>query len=372
MPDAATPHPTYQLDTIDLSGTAREMGQQLGESKADEIRAYTEHRLRVLENYLTDRGFEGGGRDTILSLSTRSLEAVREWDKSVWEEHAGIAEGAGEDPIRLHAATQYSDVRDLVLIGESELDGYAGGCTAFAIPPQASVDGAVIAGQTWDLHPGDMDYVLGVHRMPTEGPETWSVTTAGSLSLMGMNEHGVYVGTTNIKVRGVRAGIPYLCVLHKALQQSDRHAAAAVAQNADRAAAHTFWFADAEGATELECSAWKCDTREVGDTPWHQTNHCLDPDHQREEAEEPSASSTHRFARAGAILQNMPHSADSLVEQLMSDRADGEHSISRFPEDGSYAATNACVIAVPARREFRACRGPAQHGVWKTLPFTRS
>ena len=366
-----TDGPRYELDTIEVSGSPSEMGRQLGEARAADIRAYTDHRLAVLQKYLADRGYEGGGAAVVTDLSTRSLEAVRAWDADVWAEHVGIAEGAGVDPVRLHAATEYSDVRDIVLIGEEALDGYAGGCTSFAVPATASAEDAVIAGQTWDLHPGDMKYVVAVHRLPDEGPETWSVTTAGSLSLMGMNEHGLYVGTTNIKVRGVRAGVPYLCLLHKALQQSGRHDAAGVVKGADRAAAHTYWFADAEGAVELECSAWHCDEREVGDAPWHQTNHCLDPAHQREEAEEPSPSSTHRYARAGEILGSRRHGVDSLITELMSDRADGVNAISRFPEDGSYASTNACVVAVPARREFRACRGPAQHGVWRELEFSR-
>lgn len=364
--------PPYSLPTLHVQGSPTQMGESHGEARAQDIRDYTDHRLAVLSKYLSDRGYTDNPDNIILDLSNRSLNAVKEWDNDVWAEHDGIARAAGIDPVRLHAATEYSDVRDLVLIGEEALDGYAGGCTSFIVPPDSSAESTLIAGQTWDLHPGDMQYVTAIHRTPEQGPETWSVTTAGSLSLMGMNQHGLYVGTTNIKVRGVRAGIPYLCLLHKALQQPNRSAAASVVKAAERAAAHTYWFADAQGGVELECSAWYCDEREVNSSPWHQTNHCLAPQHQREEAEAPSASSTHRYARAGEILEAKKHSADTLVNELMADRADGEHSISRFPEDGSYAATNACVIAIPERREFRACRGPAQHGTWETLAFTRS
>ncbi|MEA1619090.1 hypothetical protein SOQ14_09185 [Erythrobacter sp. T5W1-R] len=59
-------------------------------------------------------------------------------------------------------------------------------------------------GQTWDLNGPDVDYVIALHRLPDDGPETWTVTCAGCQTLMGMNAHGLAVGTTNLKTRGAR------------------------------------------------------------------------------------------------------------------------------------------------------------------------
>ena len=61
------------------------------------------------------------------------------------------------------------------------------------------------------------DEVVAVHRIPDIGPETWSVTIAGAPTLIGMNVHGVWTGTTNIKVQGGRPGIGYMSLLHRAI-----------------------------------------------------------------------------------------------------------------------------------------------------------
>jgi hypothetical protein len=53
----------------------------------------------------------------------------------------------------------------------------------------------------------------------------------------------------------------------------------------------------------------------------------------------------------------------------MRDRSDGVDSINRYTEDAQGTTTNACVIAVPARRELWACRGPADRGEWRQLTF---
>ena len=57
------------------------------------------------------------------------------------------------------------------------------------------------------------------------------------------------------------------------------------------------------------------------------------------------------------------------VQALFSDRSDGINSINRYAEDLQATATNAVFIAVPARREAHACRGPADRGEWARLSF---
>ena len=40
-----------------------------------------------------------------------------------------------------------------------------------------------------------------------------------------------------------------------------------------------------------------------------------------------------------------------------------------FAEDGQGTSTNACIVAHPAARILRACRGAADRGAWVTLGF---
>jgi hypothetical protein len=87
------------------------------------------------------------------------------------------------------------------------------------------------------------------------------------------------------------------------------------------------------------------------------------------EGEAPTASSQKRLARAERWLRGGPQDVPSL-QALMRDRSDGVDSINRYAEDEQGTTTNACVIAVPARRELWACRGPADRGKWTQLPFS--
>ena len=69
--------------------------------------------------------------------------------------------------------------------------------------------------------------------------------------MIGLNEHGVWVGTTNLKTRRVQSGIGYMSLLHRAIRQRTRTDAAAAIEDATRMAAHTYWLADEHGGVEL-------------------------------------------------------------------------------------------------------------------------
>ncbi|MEO1305684.1 MAG: C45 family autoproteolytic acyltransferase/hydrolase, partial [Pseudomonadota bacterium] len=213
-------------------------------------------------------------------------------------------------------------------------------------------------------------HVIALHQIPDEGPELWTVTCAGCQTLMGMNEHGVTVGTTNLKTKGARVGIPYLSVLHKALRQNTLAAASAVAETAPVAGSHSYWIGDATGAVEWERSPGSAFRRSTEDGPLARTNHCLFD--ANIELEDTLSETTHsRFTRMQSLLE---HSTDHTLQSLIrafSDRSDGRLSINRFAEDESGATTNAVVAFNAAELEFLACRGPATEGAWVALDFER-
>ncbi|MEM1167490.1 MAG: C45 family peptidase [Planctomycetota bacterium] len=357
---------TLALPIVELSGTPAEMGRSYGGQLAGPISGFVAHRLAITGQYLRDRGF--AGEADLLAVGEAGLAVLEGFDGEGFAELVATAEAAGVEPAGLFAAANYSDVRDVVLLAGG--DPSDEGCTAFALSGEVTTSGEVIAGQTWDLHPRDMEHVIAVHRRPTHGARTVAITTVGSPTLIGLNEHGVYVGTTNIKVRGVRGdGVGYLNVLHRALSRAKTaEEASALMSEAPRLAAHTYWGADARGAIELEASAGSVVRRALGGgTPWLvQTNHCLDPEHVSREAEAPSESSSHRLSRATDLVGAGAHDVASL-RALMGDRAGAPNCISRWHEDGQYAATNACAIAEPARGVMHACRGPADRGEWVEL-----
>jgi isopenicillin-N N-acyltransferase-like protein len=351
-----------ELRTIHCQGSPRELGRAHGEALRPEIASFVAQRLDAFRAYAAERG-TSVGLEQFLDRGRRCFAVAAAWDPEGADEVSGIAEGASVDASELYAVTNMTDVRDVLLLGASGGDE---GCTALFAPPAGS-RAELVAAQTWDLNPADLEYVIAIHRKPSAGPETWSITCAGSLSLMGMNEHGLAVGTTNIKTRSARAGAGYLSLLHRAIRARSAAEAAALIKAAPRAAAHTYWMADGASGTELECDAADVVERPMN-RAFARTNHCLSPSLRAREGEPPTASSQKRLARAEQLLLESCSDVETF-KKLLADRAHGVDSINRYAEDAQGTTTNACMIAVPGRRELWACRGPADRGRWLKLAF---
>ncbi|HKY37654.1 MAG TPA: C45 family peptidase [Polyangiaceae bacterium] len=352
------------LPIVECSGDARALGHQQGEALRERIVAFIAQRLEAFEQYSRERG--GPSVDQFRSAGVRCWQAYESWDPQGALEQAAIAEAAGVTAQELYATTNMTDVRDVLLLPAPAADE---GCTSLLVPAAQTREKQVIVGQTWDLNPTDLDFVVAVHRRPTSGVETWSVTCAGALSLTGMNARGVAIGTTNIKTRRSRVGVGYLGLLHRAIRAESLSEAALSIREAPRAAAHTYWLADSAGALELECDPDTVIERRADTGPLARTNHCLADIMRGAEGEAPTASSQKRLQRAEQWLRGALQDVASL-RVLMRDRSDGVDSINRYTEDEQGTTTNACIIAVPARRELWACRGPADRGQWIQLAFS--
>jgi isopenicillin-N N-acyltransferase-like protein len=358
-----------RLEQFTVSGTPAAMGRQYGARFRDLIGAFVADRVQAVETYLDERGH--AGTDALFAAGAACLERVRAFDACGFAEHLGIAEGAGVDPVRLFTAANMTDIRDIILLPGDPPVLEDEGCTAALVPPEKTASGQCLQGQTWDLNGPDVDYVIALHRLPDEGPETWTVTCAGCQTLMGMNQHGIAVGTTNLKTRGARVGVPYLSVLHYALAQPKLAMASAMIERAPVAGAHSYWVGDAKQAVEWERTPTSAYARSTRDGALARSNHCLFD--RNVSLETDLSESTHaRFERAQALLAaSNEHSVESL-KALFADRSDGRLSINRFAEDQSGATTNAVVVCNPSAREFWACRGPADRGEWTLLGFNSS
>ncbi|MEE4155515.1 MAG: C45 family peptidase [Erythrobacter sp.] len=356
------------LPQLTVTGSPGEMGRHYGAHFRELIAAFVDARVHAVETYLNERGHQGS--EALFAAGAACLEQTRAFDPAGHAEHLGIAEGCGIDPVRLFTTANMTDIRDILLLADEAPPAEDEGCTAALIPPALTASGRALQGQTWDLNGPDVEYVVALHRLPDEGPETWSVTCAGCQTLMGMNQHGIAVGTTNLKTRGARVGIPYLSVLHRAIRAATLTEASAVIERAPVAGAHSYWAADEREAIEWERSPQSAHRRSTADGTVVRSNHCLFPENVARETD--LSPSTHqRFERIGKLVAaSEAHTLESL-KAMFADRSDGPMSINRFAEDASGATTNAVVAMNPAGLEFHACRGPASLGEWTRLEFER-
>ena len=347
-----------------LAGTPGRMGEAFGESCRDGVAEL--YALR-LENAIA-QALRYGGRDIreadLLALAGACLEASARFDPAGTEELRGIAAGAGLSPERVLAMNGLTDLRDALAWG-GPLEA-AGGCTAFVVQRDRSADGRLWAGQTWDLGSDNQPYVVAVHRAPAGGPETWCVTTVGCLSLMGMNEHGVAIGTTNLRTTDAGPGVPYLSVIHRALAESSAAAAAALIARAPRAGGHAYTVVDRGGdAFAVECSARHARTFALRGGFHVHTNHCQVPEHQALEADISFASSQARLARMQELLRDADRIERAFLERALADDANGKLAICRDDFDG--ISTNAALVVSPDGGALRACQGLPSRGAWLDL-----
>ena len=219
-----------------------------------------------------------------------------------------------------------------------------------------------------DLATDNMPYVLVVRRQPAEGPPTRSLTTVGCLSLIGLNAHGIAVGTTNIRTKDPRAGVTYLSIIHKALHCDSLDAATAAVVDAPRAGAHYYYLMDrGSRAAAVECSAHHAEVVTANDGVFVHTNHCLIPAHQELEADTPATSSHARQLRLESLIEDAKLEVTSAtIEAAFGDRANGENAISRVDFNG--ISSNGAVVMTPASGLFRACHGTPHDAEWLDIP----
>lgn len=359
---------SLELPQLTVKGSPAEMGRQYGAHFRDMIRTFVGDRVAAVETYLGERGH--GGTDELFAAGAACLEETSRFDPAGHAEHLGIAEGCGIDPVRLFTTANMTDIRDIILLAGDAPPAEDEGCTAALLPPAITAHKRSLQGQTWDLNGPDVNYVIALHRLPDDGPETWTVTCAGCQTLMGMNQFGIAVGTTNLKTWGAKIGVPYLSVLHKALRQCSLGEASGVLERAPVAGSHSYWAGDENEAIEWERSPGSAFSRSTRDGPVVRSNHCLFEANIARETDL-SPSTRQRFDRIGALIEQSGEHTIETLKAMFADRSDGPMSINRFAEDRSGATTNAVVAMNPAELEFHACRGQADKGIWAKLEFER-
>ena len=361
----------YDLPCFSVAGDPVHMGESLGKQLAEPVKRFVAQRLRAAKVYLWEHGTRD--LDGFLRLGAESYDIFCEWDAEGALEHDALAMAAGVSPQELYTTTNMTDIRDILLVQLREAGltppvADAEGCTTVLVGPQRSADAALLASQTWDLNPQDVDDVIAVHRRPTSGPATWSVTCNGCPTLMGINEHGLSVGTTNIKTDDSRIGVGYLSILHRAIRCQLVDEASDVVQTAPRAAAHTYWLADENEAKIITTSATAHhDEHLAADGIIGQTNHVCHQLGAVSSLEDPSSSSTTRLATVdhwGGFVKGVDVAT---IKRLFAERGSGSDSINRYPEDDTGSATDACLITKPEAKKAWACRGPADRGIWYEL-----
>ncbi len=153
--------------TIETRGTWSEMGAQVGQRFAAELRRMMDRFLALLPD-----------TTEVAAAATRVRAIVEAQCPELIEETRGMAAGAGVDAEQLFRYRFFIDVRGMA----------APGCSTFFALGE---DGRPWLGRTCDIEAEDHWAQFLLVRRPNDGLATATVTYLGMASFLGINGHGV-------------------------------------------------------------------------------------------------------------------------------------------------------------------------------------
>ncbi len=197
--------PTTGLLVVDCAGTARERGEQHGETLREQIAAGLG---RWMDAIAAAHGIAPDAYLAGFVRGTDFLPAIRRWTPDLLEEVEGIARGASQPWERIYA---YNLLDEAWTWASDRKAGTAPGCSAVGFAPPGGVP---ILAQTMDIdrfHDGGQA-VLRI----TGGadPDVLVFTYAGTIGLTGCNAAGLALVVNNLDVLpSSRAGLPVAFVI---------------------------------------------------------------------------------------------------------------------------------------------------------------
>jgi len=264
----------------------REWGRIHGESFRGEIRA-----LAAIRTYLCTKIGGFGSPAQVAAAARAHLPVLERYDRGLYAELLGIAEGAAVPPEDIVIANHYTDLRDL----DPDLrtwrpapladdpgggrggDGAAGtdqeGCSVIWAE---SPTGRILA-QTWDMHATAIPYVMML-RVPesADGPPAVLLSVTGCLGMAGMNAARVGIAINNLFSTDATLGVVWPAVVRRALHRRTAGEARDAIATSPIGSGHHYFVADRRAAFAIEASGTRRRQVFAGGAAYCHTNHCLD------------------------------------------------------------------------------------------------
>jgi isopenicillin-N N-acyltransferase like protein len=289
---------------IEISGTHREMGRQIGEATRIQAQHSVENaRILIDAAYdtleLTWDGAKIQGRKYLPFAEERYPQYV--------DELRGIAEGAN---------VPFDDIVVLNAMEAVTMDAlHLTRCTSMAVNDERTADGHVLAAHNEDWVPEDEGDVFIISAKPDKEPPFLAMTYGGLLPNVGFNAYGIAQLIDSVYPGDSRIGIPRLVVARAVL--ASRRISGAIGRTLvpHRAAGYNHLLVHESGEIySIEVSARKFEILYAHEGYMVHTNHYLDP-HMKQIEKDPEEllSSRVRYFRASRLIrQKEKHSIKSL------------------------------------------------------------
>lgn len=249
---SAGPQGCGTIPHVRVEGGARERGRAYGSGAAERIARSVEAYREVFAAYA------GWDWAKVRAEAARYEEPIAAFSQKYLEELRGIGEGAGVDFADVLAINVRTEVMFAAKARQAAEDaGPVRGCSAFAVLPEASVDGHTLIGQNWDWLLHCFETVVVLEAIQEEGPDFVTVVEAGLLAKTGMSSSGIGL-VTNALVTDADVGapgIPYHVALRAIFDAETISDAYAALQRRPRSSSANYLIAHRDGvAVDVEAA----------------------------------------------------------------------------------------------------------------------
>jgi isopenicillin-N N-acyltransferase-like protein len=314
-----TPHP---LELYRIAGTHREVGVQMGELGADQIR-------RHLETFDADLP-DGRTSDEQLRMARAYRDVTAPSLPWLLEELDGCAEGAGVDALAFFATT----VEELWYTPYPKRT--EGRCSDVVAGPDATADGHLWVGHNNDLRPEMEPDIVAIEKAVDDEPLILQIGGVPWISV-GWNQAGLSLTGNELSPNDERVGISRSHQVFEMLRSRNLHEMVAAAIRRDRASSYNNVLADRYGdVANVEGSATDVEISHL-DEHDHlaHTNHYVS-ERMREFEGDPdyAVRSDVRFCRARDLLADRAPGTvtPEVLREILSDHENKPDEVCRHPE----------------------------------------
>lgn len=342
---------------LNVSGTHREMGQQIGEGRRENVQHSVINARKLLERAYPELKLTW---ESAQIQARKYLPFAQEIYPQYIEELHGIAEGAN---------VPFNELLVLNVMEGITMDAlHLTRCTSFAVNDERTDNGHVLAAHNEDWISADEDDVFVIHAKPKTEPPFLAMTYGGLVANVGFNAYGIAQLIDSVYPNDVRIGIPRLIVSRAVLAARTPGGAVKRVLVPLRAAGYNYLLVHESGELyNIEVSALRFSMLYSEDGTIAHTNHYLAANMQEiENTPEELISSRIRYARARRLLKRSEtHSLES-IQAIQSDHVNFPYSICKHdPDKGdsldNEKTINALVIDLTAREMHIAWGNPCQN-----------
>jgi isopenicillin-N N-acyltransferase-like protein len=337
---------------IEVAGSSREMGRQIGEAAGEEIRGFCEAALPLVNKAVRVSPQAARG------IAAKSIEHAEHYAPHLVEELRGTAEAA---------RVSLGDLMLLQVRNQLRPEADAG-CTSLAIAGGGAGQGGGLVAQNWDNDPDLQPFTVVLTRRPIDKPAVMTVTQAGLIAYIGFNEAGVGLCLNTLPAPSRPDGVPHYFTVRGIYEADSLAGAIQAVERAQRAIPANIMLITPEGPADLEVTLDSVRVlQDQSRASLTHANHCRHPELLALNEQFPELIQSHqRQRRIDGLMCELTQSRKlDEVKGMLRDHGGFPRSICRHANEDpgtGFWQTVFSVIIEPGARRMHISRGnPCQH-----------